>query len=36
MEANEIVFWFSIVVVVFVAIWAVLMIRAYNKAGKKD
>ena len=31
MTANDIVFWFSIVVFVLVTIWAVLMIRAYNK-----
>lgn len=36
MVANDIVLWFSIVVIVFVAIWAILMIRAYNKAGKND
>jgi len=33
MTANDIVLWFSIVVVVLVAIWAILMIRAYNKAN---
>lgn len=36
MEANDIVLWFSVVVIVLVAIWAILMIRAYNKAGKDD
>lgn len=33
MTANEIVLWFSIVVVVLVVIWAILMIRAYNRAN---
>ncbi len=33
MTANDIVLWFSIVVVVLVVIWAILMIRAYNKAS---
>ena len=36
MEANDIVFWFSIAVMVLVALWAVLMIRAYNKASRND
>lgn len=36
MEANDIVFWFSVVVIGLVALWAVLMIRAYNRAGKND
>jgi len=31
MEANDVVFWFSIIVSVLVVIWAILMIRAYNK-----
>ncbi len=34
MTANDIVLWFSILVVVLVAIWAILMIRAYNKANE--
>ncbi len=36
MEANDIVFWFSGVVIFLVAVWAIVMIRAYNKIGKKD
>jgi hypothetical protein len=36
MVANDIVLWFSIIVIVLVAIWAILMIRAYNKASKKN
>ncbi len=36
MEANDIVLWFSIAVIALVALWAILMIRAYNKAGKND
>ncbi len=36
MVANDIVLWFSIIVIVLVALWAILMIRAYNKAGEKD
>ena len=36
MVANDIVLWFSVIVIVLVALWAILMIRAYNKAGKKD
>jgi len=34
MEANEIVIWFSVVVSLLVAIWAIVIIRAYNNAGK--
>ncbi len=36
MVANDIVLWFSIIVIALVALWAILMIRAYNKAGKND
>jgi len=36
MVANDIVLWFSVIVIAFVAIWAVLMIRAYNKASRND
>lgn len=36
MVANDIVLWFSVVVIVLVALWAILMIRAYNKAGRND
>ncbi len=35
MTANEIVFWFSVVVIALVALWAVAMIRAYNKIDKE-
>jgi hypothetical protein len=34
MEANDIVFWFSIVVAIMVAIWAVVVIRAYDRIDK--
>ncbi len=36
MEADDIVFWFSIVVSALVALWAVLIIRAYNNIGKRN
>lgn len=36
MEANDIVFWFSIIVAALVALWAFLLIRAYNRAGKNE
>lgn len=36
MEADEIVFWFSIVVSGLVVIWAYFVIRAYNNIGKKE
>ncbi len=36
MEANDIVFWFSIIVSGLVAIWAVVIITAYNNIDKKD
>jgi hypothetical protein len=36
MVANDIVLWFSVIVIALVALWAVLMIRAYNKVGKND
>lgn len=35
MTANEIVFWFSVVVIALVALWAIAMIRAYNKIDKE-
>lgn len=35
MIANDIVLWFSIIVVVLVVIWAVVVIRTYNNIGKK-
>ena len=31
MKANNIVLWFSIIVSICVTIWAIFMIRAYNK-----
>ncbi len=34
MVADDIVFWFSVIVVICVAIWAFLMIRAYNRVSK--
>jgi len=34
MEANNIVFYFSLIVTVFVAIWAIIIIRAYDKIDK--
>jgi len=34
MVANEIVLWFSIVVIALVILWAIMVIRAYNKIGK--
>ena len=34
MDANEIVLWFSVVVSVCVVIWAVVVIRAYNKTDQ--
>ena len=36
MVANDIVLWFSVIVIAMVALWAFLMIRAYNKASKND
>ena len=36
MEANDIIFWFSVIVAALVALWAIVMIRAYNKAGRND
>ncbi len=36
MEANDIVLWFSIIVISLVTLWAILMIRAYNRAGKNE
>jgi len=36
MVANDIVLWFSIIVITLVILWAVVMIRAYNKIGKND
>ena len=34
MEGNDIVFWFTGIVSVFVIIWAILMIRLYDKIDK--
>jgi hypothetical protein len=34
MEANNIVLYFSVIVAVLVAIWAIVIIRAYDKIGK--
>ncbi len=34
MDANDIVFWFSVFVSFCVIIWAVLIIRAYNKIDR--
>ncbi len=36
MIVNDFVFWFSIIVTSLVIIWAVLMIRAYNRVERKD
>ncbi len=36
MEANDIIFSFSIFVSICVIIWAVLVIRAYNKIDGRD
>lgn len=36
MVANDIVLWFSVVVIALVAIWAILMIRAYNRASRNE
>jgi predicted nucleic acid-binding Zn ribbon protein len=35
MDANDIILWFSIVVIALVILWAVLMIRAYDKVDKE-
>lgn len=35
MDANNIVFVFSIVIFALVGIWAVYMINLYNKTNKK-
>jgi hypothetical protein len=35
MDANNIVFWFSIIVSILVVIWAIVVIRAYNQIDKK-
>jgi hypothetical protein len=34
MAANDIVLWFSVIVIALVVLWALLMIRAYDKADK--
>lgn len=34
MVANDIVLYFSLIVAVIVAIWAIIIIRAYDKIGK--
>jgi hypothetical protein len=36
MVADEIVLSFSIIVVAVVVLWAVLMIRAFDRVGKND
>lgn len=36
MEGNEIVFWFSVIVIGCVLLWAVTMVWAYNKVSKND
>jgi len=36
MDANNIVFWFSIIVSVLVVIWALIVIRAYDQVDKND
>lgn len=36
MVANDIILWFSVIVIALVALWAIIMIRAYNKASKND
>ncbi len=36
MEANDIIISFSVFVSVCVIIWAILVIRAYNKIGRED
>ena len=36
MVANDIVLWFSIIVIGLVVIWAVWMIRAYDKVNRND
>ena len=34
MTADDIVFWFSIIVSALVVIWAYFIIRAYNNIGR--
>ncbi len=34
MEANDLVLWFSVVVFILVGIWAIVLIRAYNRIDK--
>ena len=34
MEANNIVFYFSLIVAVCVTLWAIVMIKAYDKIDK--
>jgi len=34
MDANDVVLWFSVVVIAAVAIWAIAMVRAYNRIDK--
>lgn len=36
MDANNIVFWFSIIVSILVVIWAFIVIRAYDQIDKND
>ncbi len=34
MGANNIVLWFSVIVFILVAFWAIWLIREFDKAGK--
>ncbi len=34
MEANKVVLWFSIIVFVLVALWAIWLVREFDKAGR--
>lgn len=36
MEANEIIIWFSATVSICVVIWAILVIRTYDKIDRKN
>ena len=36
MDANGIVFWFSMIVSFLIVIWAILVIRAYDQIDKND
>lgn len=35
MDGNDIIIWLSVFVTVCVVIWAVAVIRAYNRIGKE-